>query len=226
MPPDGLLTLLFGSLLAALAAGLGPLVHHRLLAWSDALAAGIMLGTAYVVVSIALERTLGQAIAGATLGIFAAYGTHVLLGIGARPVSAVLASAVHSAPEGITMGAAVALAPAFGWFVILTFALHNVSESASITSKLEAAGAGSRRAASLAVGARLVQVLCAVLTFIAISAFPTLLTGALGFAFGALVYLCLAELLPESYHAAGRMSIAVVASIAVGVVALVGEWLH
>jgi ZIP family zinc transporter len=145
-----------------------------------------------------------------------------LLGIGTRPVLAYLASAVHSAPEGIAMGAATALSPSFGVFVVITFAIHNISESAVVISQLEAGGQPRSRATLLAIAARATQVLFALIAyFIALSA-ETALSTTLGFAFGALVYLCIAELLPESYHTAGRTSIAVVASVAAGVVALLG----
>jgi zinc transporter ZupT len=50
---------------------------------------------------------------------------------------------------------------------------------------------------------------------------PPLLGPLLGASFGALVYLCFAELLPDSYRTVGRSSIAVVVTVAAGVVALV-----
>jgi zinc transporter ZupT len=64
--------------------------------------------------------------------------------------------------------------------------------------------------------------LLAAATFAAATLRPALLPWALGFAFGALVYLLLAELLPESYRRAGRTSIALVTSVAAGIAALLG----
>ena len=52
-----------------------------------------------------------------------------------------------------------------------------------------------------------------------------LLAPLLGASFGALVYLCFADLLPESYRLSGRSSIAVVVTIAAGIVALATGWL-
>jgi zinc transporter ZupT len=146
----------------------------------------------------------------------------LLLGIGTRPVIAYTASAVHSAPEGITMGAAMGLSPTFGFFVVLTFAFHNISESAGVISQLESGGFNRSRATLLAIGARATQVLLAVVAYLLATTSDVALSFTLGFAFGALAYLCIAELLPEAYHTAGRTSIAIVASVAAGVVSLLG----
>ena len=67
------------------------------------------------------------------------------------------------------------------------------------------------------------QVLMAVVAVALIQAAPSLLLQwALGFAFGALVYLVLAEHLPESYRKAGHTTIALVTIVAMGIVVLIG----
>ena len=220
---DNALDLLLWSVLAALAAGLGPFfIGRRYLGWANALAAGMMLGAGYLVMDAGLNRAVGLASAGAAIGIAATFFLHLLLGIGSRPVLAYTASTVHSAPEGIAMGAAMALSPGFGFFVILTFALHNISESAGVISRLEGGGFQRSRATLLAIGARATQVLLALLAFMLAATSEAVLSFTLGFAFGALVYLCIAELLPEAYRTAGRTSIAIVASVAAGVVSVMG----
>ncbi|MBK8002727.1 MAG: hypothetical protein IPK12_02015 [Gemmatimonadetes bacterium] len=45
----------------------------------------------------------------------------------------------------------------------------------------------------------------------------------IGASFGSLLYLIIAELLPQSYRLAGRTAIAVVVSLAAGMVALMGR---
>jgi zinc transporter ZupT len=224
---DNALDLVMWSVLAALAAGLGPFfIGRRYLGWANALAAGMMLGAGYLVMDAGLNRAVMLASAGAAIGIVATFCIHLLLGIGTRPVLAYTASAVHSAPEGVAMGAAMALSPAFGFFVVLTFALHNISESAVVISQLEAGGFARSRATLLAIGARATQVLLALGAFLLALTSASALSLTLGFAFGALVYLCIAELLPEAYHTAGRTSIAIVASVAAGVVSLLGGAVH
>jgi zinc transporter ZupT len=66
------------------------------------------------------------------------------------------------------------------------------------------------------------QVLLAVVTYAVVVAAPGLLPWAIGFAFGSLVYLVLAELLSESYREAGRTTIAVVTLVAMGIMVLLG----
>lgn len=224
---ESALDLVLWSVLAALAAGLGPFfIGKKYLGWANALAAGLMLGAGYVVMDAGLSRSVLIASAGAALGILITFLIHVLLGVGSRPVIAYTASAVHSAPEGMAIGAAMALSPSLGIFAILTFALHNISESAVVISQLETGGFARGRATLLAIGARATQIIFALLTFLLASASDTTLSLTLGFAFGSLVYLCIAELLPEAYHTAGRTSIAVVASVAAGVVSLLGGGIH
>lgn len=211
------------SVLAALAAGLGPFfIGRNYLGWANALAAGMMLGAGYLIMDAGLERAALLTSAAAALGIGVTFVVHLLLGIGSRPVIAYTASAVHSAPEGIAMGGAMALSPAFGLFVVLTFALHNISESAVVISTLERGGYRRGRATLLAIGARATQIALAILAYLLAITADVALSVTLGFSFGALVYLCIAELLPDAYHVAGRTSIAVVASVAAGVVSILG----
>lgn len=223
MRSDDALLLISWSVLAALAAGLGPFfIGRKYLGWANALAAGMMLGAGYLVMTAGLSRGVVIASAGAAAGTVLTFVIHYLLGIGTRPVLAYTASAVHSAPEGIAMGAAMALSPAFGLFVVITFALHNISESAGVISQLEGGGFQRGRATLLAIGARATQIICAVLALLFAHTSDAALSATLGFGFGSLVYLCIAELLPEAYHTAGRTSIAVVASVAAGIVSLMG----
>jgi zinc transporter ZupT len=62
----------------------------------------------------------------------------------------------------------------------------------------------------------------AIVVFALIGAAPGLLPWALGFAAGSLVYLVMAELLPQCYRQAGHTSIALVTIVAMGIVILLG----
>lgn len=223
MRSDQLLSLAFWSVLAAFAAGLGPFfIGKKDLGWANAFAAGMMLGAAYLLMTAGMDQAAITASVAAAFAIIVTFGIHLWIGLGTRPVYAYTASAIHSAPEGVAIGAAMALSAEFGFFVVLTFAIHNISESATIISHLETSGLRRSQAVLLAIGARAMQVLFALVAFGIATISPALLSVMLGAAFGSLVYLCIAELLPESYHTAGRTSIAVVASVAAGVVALLG----
>lgn len=207
--------------------------------WANALAAGMMLGAAYALAETGrggpsgLEVQALPAALGAVLGVLFIYATHKALGTGAGPLDdgrpgdsgygrkIVLVNALHSASEGVAIGAAFAVDLRFGIFLALAIAVHNVPESTVLCSVLCARGVRLARAGAVAVAADLGQVALAVASFALISAAPAALPWALGFATGALINLVLMELLPESYREAGHTSIALVASVAMGIVVLV-----
>jgi ZIP family zinc transporter len=234
VPTPTVLELAGWTALAALAAGAGPFVpgahsdgRPRQLAIASALAAGAMLGVGYSLMSIGLARAGVTATVGAVLGVAASYALHVWLGLGAateerRPGYVVAAGALHSAPEGVAMGAAMAVDVRFGLFLVVTLAVHNIWESEVLGAALVAGGRSRGTAAALGVLTDLPQVVLAVATFALVECVAALEPLLLGFGFGALTYLCIAELLPESYRSTGRTSIAVVVCAAAGVVALLG----
>lgn len=231
MPPS-LISLTWWSVLAALSAAFGPVlaVPRRWLpfsplGWASALAAGMMLGVAYPLMVVGVERAANLAAIGALLGVAAPYLAHVLIGVGSDdgPTSdrgMTLTGAVHGASEGIAMGAAMTLGAPLGFFLVATLAVHNVWESAVLADRLESRGSSGRRAALLGVITNVPQAAMAVASHAILLQRPALLPVLLGVAFGALVYLCFAELLPDSYRREGRTSIALVVSVAAGVVAV------
>ncbi len=223
--------------LAALAAALGPYLLGRRpagrsahLGIYSALAAGAMLGVGYALMSAGLARAAATATLGSVLGVSASYATHLWLGLGLsadqqprlRPARALAGSAMHAAPEGVAIGVAMAVDLRFGLFLVGTLAVHNVWESQVLGSLLMAHGRARSAAAVLGVLTNVPQVVFAVASFVLAVRFPAVGPLLLGLGFGALTYLSLAELLPESYLSAGRASIAVVVSVAAGVVALLG----
>ena len=218
------------ALSAAVVASLGPLLlrgnttsRRRTLGLADAFAAGMMLGIGYPLMSAALARTPVGAAAGAAFGIVATYLVHYRLGIGGAPGSSkhsLTAAAVHAAPEGLALGAAAALDPRLAVVLAATLALHNVSESAVFAAHLPDGASGRMRAAGLGVLSNAPQVVVAVVSLALAQCAAPLVPPLLGAAFGALTYLCFAELLPDSYGLTGRTSIAVVVTVAAGVVAV------
>lgn len=195
---------------------------EHVLGWANASAAGLMLGIAYAVLSVALGIGAISATIGAAIGVCLVHAFGLVGDAPESPRRAVAASALHSAAEGIAIGAAAASSVAFGTFLVATFAFHNLSEGAVLGSTLAGVGRTPGAAARAATLARTGQPLVAVATLLAVGAWPALLPWTLGVAFGALVYLVLAELLPSSYRTSGRTSIAVVVSVAAGIVALLG----
>lgn len=238
---DPTLTVLVYSSLAAAVSAVGVLpsllrqpLSRVAIGWANALAAGFMLGTAYVLMAAGLELDVLVGAAGAALGIAFVSATHLWSGTadldldpadGAGPQHAyevMLVNWLHSAPEGVAIGAAMALSVPLGIFVALTMALHNIPEVTTLAAALRGHRVRLGRAAALGVVTNTSQVLLAIFAFAIVAAAPATLPWALGFAVGSLVYLVMAELLPRSYQQAGHTAVAVVTVVAMGVVVLVG----
>ena len=232
--------LLFASGSAALAA-LGPLplvgrdaAPTVALGWANASAAGLMLGAAYLLMSAGLAFNPLAGAGGAALGIGLVWAAHVASGtdeldlnkLGERSevygYKVILVNTLHSAWEGVAIGAAFAVSLQFGSFMAITLAIHNVPESTVLAAVLRSRGLGSLPAAALGVATAAPQPLCAVAVFAIGSAAPGFVPWGIGFAVGSLIYLVMSELLPECYHQAGRTTIALVTLLAMGIAVLLG----
>jgi len=230
---------LFYASLAALAAGLGALPFARRVAipaawlgWANAVAAGLMLGAAWLLVDVGMRLGALPAAGGAILGVGFLFWTHAVsqtsevelnrteddrAGYG---TTVVFRSALHSAAEGVAIGASMVVRLELGVFMAIAMAVHNVPEGMVLAAVLRGRGVNAPNAAVRAVAVNGGQVVLAVAAFAATTVASATLPWTLGFAAGALVYLVLVELLPESYHQAGRTSIAVLTSLAIGAVVL------
>jgi len=202
-----------------------------MIGWANALAAGLMLGVAYTLLTEGLGTALLAGGAGALLGIFFVRGAHAAAGTGeldadlvdlppGKGYKVVLVDVLHSADEGVAIGVAMAVSMPLGVAMGLTLGLHNVPEAMVLSSVLARRGVSPTRATLLAVGVNAPQVALAVASFSLVASWPALLPWLAGFAVGALIYRTLVELLPESYHQAGQTSIAMVTLLATGVVVL------
>lgn len=242
MPPGPqTLQVLFWSALAAIAAALGvvPLLWRPQppawwIGWANALAAGLMLGAAYVLLLAGLGDGALRLGAGAALGILFVAVTHLASGTSdldlnrfddtgpAYGYQVFLVNSLHSASEGIAIGVAMHLHVPLGIFLAAAMAVHNIPEATIFSAIVRARGVRLPSAAALSVAVNASQVLLAVTAWSVLAAAPAVLPWLLGFAVGALIYLVLAELLPESYHQAGATPIALVTILAMGVVVLLG----
>ena len=230
--------LVFATLSAFLAPiGVLPLRHREAvpsawIGWANALAAGFMLGTAYLLAEIALSGHPVRASLGSLLGIGYTYLSHRASGVedvdlnrldGVDPLygyRVLFVGGLHGAMEGLAIGLAMLESLPFGILVALAMAVHNVPEAAILGSVLRSSGLSVARTAALAVAANVGQVLFAVIAFAVVPAIPGLMPWAFGFAVGGLSYLVLSELLPQAYGRAGPTSIGLVTSVATGFVVL------
>ncbi len=208
------------------------------LGWANALAAGFMLGAAYVIAEAALVGDPVRAAAGALLGIAYTYLSHLASGVGDVDLNRLddvdptygyrilFVSGLHGAMEGLAIGLAMLANLPFGILVALAMAVHNVPEAAVLGSVLRSSGLGPGRTAGLVVAANIGQILLAIVAFAIVPVIPGLLPWAFGFVVGGLTYLAISELLPEAYDRAGPVSIALVTSVATGFVVLIRGIVH
>jgi zinc transporter, ZIP family len=233
-----MLPILSWSVAGVVAAGLGALVvpssprsRVHLTGLASALAAGLMLGVAYGVAERGLELSTLVSALGAGAGLFAIHlvahrrscATSAMVRSsdvdGARQHHSLVTHALHSGSEGVALGAAFAHAPELGAVTATALILHNLPEGGLLRFELSTKVARGRTAL-LAMVARTPQLLVALLVWAVAIRSSMVLAATLGFGFAALVYLALAELLPLSYSHRGRTSIALIVSVAAGVVAL------
>lgn len=129
-----------------------------------------------------------------------------LRGAGARRAVLILATMfVHSFPEGVAIGVGYGSGEVeLGLFIAVAIAIHNVPEGLAISLPLAAEGVGFWRCFGWSVLSSLPQPLAAVPAVLAIVVSQQLLPAGLGFAAGAMCYLVLAELIPESLEKAGK----------------------
>jgi zinc transporter ZupT len=236
-----LTVLAYASIAAGFASfGVIPLVGRQpistvLLGLANSLAAGLMLGAAYSLMVIDPDGFSPVSAFDAILGICYVLFTHWLIGSTDLDLNklgevdptygykVLLINTLHGAAEGVAIGVAMVVSIPFGTFVALSIAVHNIPEGTVLSAVLASRGARIRDAATLAIVVNIGQVLLAVATFAVVSAVPVMLPWAAGFAIGALIYLVLAELLPEGYREVGHTSVALVAIVAMGMVVVLTE---
>ncbi len=220
-----LLVLIVSSATAAVAAiGALPLASGRplrtpVLGSANALASGLMLGVAYALMTVGLERAASASGLGALAGIAGIAAARAAV----DPAHTLRLGAIHAVPEGVAIGVAMAVGTPFGLLMAAALGVHNVPEGAVTAAALAARGRRWPQAAWLAVAANLNQVLFAVVAFSAVTTAPALLPWGLGFAVGAMLQLVMAELLPDAYRHAGRTGIALVTTVAIAIIVLLHD---
>jgi len=113
---------------------------------------------------------------------------------------------VHSAAEGIGVGAAFADGSTLGLLIAIAIAVHNIPEGLAISLVLVPRGASVGAAAGWSVFSSLPQPLVAPFAYLFVEQFRSVLPAGLGFAAGAMLWMVWSELLPDlrSHHAHGH----------------------
>lgn len=208
------------ALLTDLATGLGALpfafvqkISERWHGISAAIAGGMMVSASvFTLADQALRRgsaweVLVGMLAGAAFFAGTAWRvTHNAWSIGhlseadsRQAVLIVTAMFIHSIPEGVAIGVGFATGELrFGVLLALAIAVHNIPEGIAVTLPFRAKGVSLWACAGYAILTSVPQPLTAVPSFLLVSVFQPLLPAGLGFAGGAMIYLVVAELIPDS----------------------------
>ena len=137
----------------------------------------------------------------------------------------ILAITLHNIPEGLAVGVAfgaaaapdqatIAGTPSFGAAVALAvgIALQNVPEGALVALPLHAAGVGRWKSFLAGTASAAVEPIAAVAGAAAVAYVSGILSYALGFAAGAMIYVVLEELIPSA-HQSGRADLVTLAAM-------------
>lgn len=135
-----------------------------------------------------------------------------------------LAIALHNVPEGIALGTLFAISPQTGIKVALIVMLHSIPEGMAIAIPLKKGGVEGKTLGVICATLAFLMGIGAMLGFIASSLSPIILTLAMGFAAGVILYVVCEELIPESKEVwNGRLTtVAVVLGIIIGILMTVG----
>jgi zinc transporter ZupT len=230
------------ALATALATGLGalPFVFARRpdrswLGNANSLAAGLMLGASGGLLYEGFRYGVGRTVVGALVGgVFILVsqrliGAHENLHLGslrgADATKALLIVGVmtlHSFAEGVGVGVAFGVEQSLGVLIGVAIAVHNIPEGLAISLVLVPRGTSARNAAAWSIFSSLPQPLMAVPAFLFVESFQGFLPVGLGFAAGAMVWLVLADLLPEALETSRpRTVVPIVAGSAVAMLLFV-----
>ncbi len=224
------------ALVTALATGLGalPLLVVRTpgraaLGAANAAAAGVMLGAALSLILEGFALSSVRSVVGVLAGGVFVAGAHRVLerdrelvigrlhGADARKALLIVGvMTVHSAAEGVGIGAAFGGGEALGWLIAVAIAVHNIPEGLAISLVLVPRGVSVGRAAWWSVFSSLPQPLLAIPAFLFVEEFAQLLPVALGFAAGAMIWMVVRELLPEAVAQAPLRAVLVGCAVAFG----------
>lgn len=235
------------ALATALATGLGALpflfvrdLSERAVAYSNAVAAGLMLGASFGLVSEGTTHGRVETIVGALIGVLFILATQRVLGDrdeeevvfeaargeGARKMLLMMiVMTVHSFSEGVAVGVSFGGGVTLATLITVAIAIHNIPEGVAITAVLRPQGVSIPRCAGWSIFSSLPQPLMAVPAFLFVEAFAPALPYGLGFAAGAMVFMVLVELLPDAFDRGRRPAVATIAALAAIGMVLFQHWL-
>lgn len=223
------------ALATAVATGLGALpflfvrdVSDRFVAYANAVAAGLMLGASFGLVSEGTMHGRLETLGGGVVGVVFILLTQRFLGryddeelvFGAatgesarRMMLMMVVMTMHSFSEGVAVGVSFGGGVTLATVITVAIAVHNIPEGVAITAVMRPRGISVPRSAGWSIVSSLPQPLMAVPAFLFVEAFRPALPWGLGFAAGAMFFMVLVELLPEAFHEGRRAPVATVATL-------------
>lgn len=234
------------ALLTALATGLGALpfifirgISDRTVAFSNAIAAGLMLGASFSLLAEGTAHGGAATFIGANLGVLFILVTQKLLGdhevdatflgasgaTGRRMMLVLVVMTVHSFAEGAAVGVSFGGGMGLATAITLAVAVHNVPEGLAISAVLRPRGATILACVGWSIFSSLPQPITAVPAYLFVDHFSVALPYGLGFAAGAMVFMVLVELLPEAYGQAWARHVGAVTAVTLIGMVLVQRYL-
>jgi ZIP family zinc transporter len=124
----------------------------------------------------------------------------VLSGAGAKRIILMLGTIfIHSFPEGIAVGVAYGSGEVgLGLIMAVAISIHNIPEGVTVSLPLRAEGVSGWKCVGWALFSGLPQLIGVVPAYLAVWAFRPILPYGFGFAAGAMIFLVLSEMIPES----------------------------
>jgi ZIP family zinc transporter len=128
---------------------------------------------------------------------------------------------VHSLPEGLALGAAMAGASGgLALFVVIAIGVQNIPEGTSVAIPLQAAGRSPWQLFWAAVATSLPQPIGAPIAYGLVDTVEALLPASFAFAAGAMLALVVVEIAPEAWSGSARQTVAGTLAGAAGMLAL------
>ncbi len=241
--PQVALVFVYGSL-TALATGLGALpfllvrtVSPRGVAYSNAIASGLMLGACFGLLFEGTESGTWATIIGANLGVLFILATQRILdsysvrfgsagsSASRRSLMMIVVMTVHSCSEGVAVGTSFGGGISLAVLITAAVAVHNIPEGLAISAVLRPQGFSVTRCAAWSVFSSLPQPLLAVPAYLLVDTFEHVLPYGIGFAAGAMVLMVFLDLLPEAYQSARKPRVALLVSISLAAMILFQRFL-
>lgn len=111
---------------------------------------------------------------------------------------------LHNIPEGLAIASAFATSPSLGWLVAGSIALQDVPEGLVVAAPVACYGVATRRSFLWGAFSGIVEFAAAVAGFLLLQAVSSVTPMALGFSGGAMTYVILSELLPDSMQSENK----------------------